>query len=937
MTAMDVDHCDEEDTSSLDSVPQLMEKPMHRDEIWYVLDMTWYEGFTLFLRDKSVRVNHPGPINNSPILEESKSTTADEWPLRDNLEEKTDYVLVPEDAWNILVNYFTIIDPRHIIKRSVIQQGSTGNNCFVEVYPVKLKLCPYGAGKDVQYKSFSRITKLSDVLTEMKKMFKIAPDDDAQIWSNGSLLTTSENETSSTTSPSFASATASSSSSSSEVRSQRSSASTSSSSSSLSFIAPGAPVTSTSTRNTTAIPLPPPPPPPPNTFGRSSSPSNKASYLNSTLVELGIVSGSVLTIELKNTDGTWPSSRPKYSSLRSNTSINCTPGLCGLMNLGNTCFMNSALQCMSNCPPLTDYFLSDLYLNDINEKNPLGMNGKIARAYASLIKAMWSGSSSCEAPRQFKIVLGQFAPQFSGFQQQDCQELMASLLDGLHEDLNRITVKPYIELNNGIDSRPDDIVANESWSNYKKRNDSIIIDTFHGLLKSTLVCPDCQLVSVTFDPFCYLSLPLPVKRERAMNITLHRIVRTSEQCTSVSSTTTTTTSTNNYRYELIKITKLMLPKEGQIVDIASAVVKAINDKFDDTLNGESCHEPLSIDKLLISEITHHRFNKIYSRDDSYDHLLDDIHIFETISGKISIPVYLREIKDDGCKQLFGQPFIINIDTLNGRQIYDAVYAHCKIFFNLSCINNITDRNGDTEPDEGVACDDTFDSLFSISIVNSFGSIENEKITIKSDIKYSGKIYLAVDFSSTLKARYKDEINPTYVQRVSNSSNYSTNNHNGTKYCVSLHDCIDQFTNVENLGVDDPWYCPRCKKHQQATKKFDLWSLPKIFIIHLKRFSYSRFWRDKLDTLVDFPLSNLDMSRYIISDQSSTDQCLYDLIAVANHYGGLGGGHYTAYGKNRETKSWHYFDDSSVSPATEDNVVSKAAYVLFYQRREKVNK
>jgi len=48
------------------------------------------------------------------------------------------------------------------------------------------------------------------------------------------------------------------------------------------------------------------------------------------------------------------------------------------------------------------------------------------------------------------------------------------------------------------------------------------------------------------------------------------------------------------------------------------------------------------------------------------------------------------------------------------------------------------------------------------------------------------------------------------------------------------------------------YCPNCKEHQQATKKLDLWSLPPVLVVHLKRFSYSRYMRDKLDTLVEFP-------------------------------------------------------------------------------------
>ena len=62
------------------------------------------------------------------------------------------------------------------------------------------------------------------------------------------------------------------------------------------------------------------------------------------------------------------------------------------------------------------------------------------------------------------------------------------------------------------------MVAKEAWEGYKQRNDSIIVDLFHGLLKSTLVCPECRKVSVQFDPFCYLSLPLPLKKERFIEV-----------------------------------------------------------------------------------------------------------------------------------------------------------------------------------------------------------------------------------------------------------------------------------------------------------------------------------------------------------------------------------------------------------------------------------
>jgi ubiquitin C-terminal hydrolase len=89
------------------------------------------------------------------------------------------------------------------------------------------------------------------------------------------------------------------------------------------------------------------------------------------------------------------------------------------------------------------------------------------------------------------------------------------------------------------------------------------------------------------------------------------------------------------------------------------------------------------------------------------------------------------------------------------------------------------------------------------------------------------------------------------------------------------------------------YCPGCKEHRQASKKLDLWRLPEILIIHLKRFSYSRYTKNKLETSVDFPIHDLDLSRYI-RDRSGQMSNHYQLYAVSNHYGGMGGGHYTAY-------------------------------------------
>lgn len=751
-------------------------------------------------------------------------------------------------------------------------------------------------------------------------------------------------------------------------------------------------------------------------------------------------------------------------------------GCVGLQNLGNTCYMNSALQCLVHIPELTQYFLFNSYCNEINENNPLGMDGRVARAFGDLIHHLFDkkpSHSSFYTPRDFKQVIGHYNSMFSGYHQQDSQEFLAFLLDGLHEDLNRIIKKPItenVELDENDAANIEKVkeLAVTSWHNHKLRNDSVIIDLFVGLYKSTLECPSCGKISITFDPFNDLTLPLPVDNFWSGSIDLFL-------------------EDGN-----LKSFQLELPKTATYQTLKSYVASKLQ---------------LKSEHLFTAEIWNHQFYRNLEDSESRSGYLpisdlitsgDKMIMYEVKhkEGDLIVPVLNTVKPPTNSPDAFGVPFFISLDEKE-RRSFGAIrkkiehrYEQLSTFKYFSTVRGNQDdklfNKADfplIKSDEDVSDDSesivsmanpeiSGDYAFTIKIFDSSKEIKsrrrnmghyrpspvascNEKVWTPSTnnnftnlpdlldlLPEQKKVYYTyarkLDIDTTTGSEESNDVDVMDASETLDQSKLpgdlniesvigtndggvntpltdssldiniepltvdipetSENTHGkvvGTTVTVTdlvspkqalicewdpdnfdaffsglddegeggketwttpevlvneevvesqrqreeqknkkltLDQCLKLFSKPEVLGEHDLWYCSRCKEHRQATKQIQIWSTPDILTIHLKRFENQRSFSDKIDAVVDFPIDGLDMSQYLACPVENQAGMIYDLFAVDNHYGGIGGGHYTSYVKNFVDNKWYYYDDSHVRVSSPDNAISGAAYLLFYRKR-----
>ncbi|GER54592.1 ubiquitin carboxyl-terminal hydrolase [Striga asiatica] len=819
----------------------------------------------------STLLKRPSYIDNSDLIDDSVSEdSAAGTELHDTLVEGTDYILLPQDVWNQLHSWY---GGGPMLARNVINTGLSQTEMSVEVYPLRLQLhlIPKGDRTSIR---ISKKEKIGELHRRACEIFDLTPKQ-VSIWDYFShqkhaLMNDMEKTLDDANIQMDQDILV-------EVNDGKTGA-----------------VLSSNHENGSAQN---------GSLGTAPSQSNLQT------------SGGLSASKYSSRNGNSEVQLQNLNAERATRGSSC--GLTGLLNLGNTCFMNSAIQCLVHTPEFAQYFRED-YHPEINKQNPLGMVGELALAFGELLRKLWAPGRAPVAPRPFKNKLARFAPQFSGCSQHDSQELLAFLLDGLHEDLNRVKHKPYIK-SRDADGRPDEEVADEYWANHIARNDSIIVDVCQGQYKSTLVCPVCNKVSVTFDPFMYLSLPLQPATSRSMTVT----VFTCNGSALPSAYTVT------------------VPKQGRCRDLSQALSNACSLQINE--------------KLLLAEIRGHLIYR-FLEDPliSLSSIKDDDHLTAYKIPKVQKKtkflqlIHRREEQHgSGNSQStvgwkpYGTPLVSPVscdETITRSDIQRIVHTMLSPMLRTKNPGQVTASKASSAQSHadpkasGPRKGDVGASKLPLQLVDENNACID--LTVGGDmvVKLSSSsmsILVFVDWSQKLLANY-DTTHIENLAEVCKSVHVSKKARNEP---LSLYTCLEAFLREEPLVPEDMWYCPQCKERRQASKKLDLWRLPEVLVIHLKRFSYSRSMKHKLDTFVNFPIHDFDLTNYV-ANKNNTQRQIYELYALTNHYGGMGSGHYTAHIKLLDENRWYTFDDSHISPINEDEVKSAAAYVLFYKRVNK---
>lgn len=570
--------------------------------------------------------------------------------------------------------------------------------------------------------------------------------------------------------------------------------------------------------------------------------------------------------------------------------------------------MNAAIQCLSKCEDFSKYFLLGNYKNDINNLNPYG--DQFIKRFRGIIYQLFEINDIAVNPHDFIKYITKNCSSWGIINLQDCHEFLSFLLNSLHENLNLISdskgQKTEKKEKSQSPNESDKEASERFWKVNLQKDNSIIVDLFHGQFKSVVTFVNCKTKKITYEPFIYLGLPIPSFYQ---NVTFKFVSKDYK--------------VHNYQCKIAK-TSTIRELCNVICDSGKAEKQNIEIM---SLNSK---------KYIISSISQGEKVMDYTKHGK------DIIFYEKLdnfSYRGNIQIYLI-FEEKGKSSHYPIPLIINqANTIEDLfiKIYDVFLTDNRFFKYNSIGGKISKLQKAKQIFRLLYYNNSPTTTNYVDVLKAHSLSEQFELNDLVLFEYivGVKKQFPIVFIVDIKMKFK---NDSFAIENANRKISETISKNS----ISIYDCFNSFRNEELLSLENTIHCSQCKTNEQIYKKLDIFKPPLYLIIQIKRFRYqkssslfdfSNINQSKNDTLVDFPLDNLDLRDYVV-DRDHKAEALYDLVAVAQHVGQLNAGHYTSICRVTGNK-WYKFNDDKVKEVSKKEVVSNEAYILFYKKKDKI--
>ncbi|XP_055053288.2 ubiquitin carboxyl-terminal hydrolase 16 isoform X1 [Misgurnus anguillicaudatus] len=613
----------------------------------------------------------------------------------------------------------------------------------------------------------------------------------------------------------------------------------------------------------------------------------------------------------------------------------------GLSNLGNTCFFNAVVQNLSQTHLLRDLLKemtdgkSSLTITPApsSQLEPLQIQlekpGSLTLAMCQLLNEIQDTKKGVVTPKELFAQVCKKASRFKGFQQQDSQELLRYLLDGMRaEEVKRVSSGILDALKNSgkhLEAEQAKKVIKEYEKNGAPRN--FVERVFGGELSSTVMCKECRTVSLVTEMFLDLSLPVADEAYRKKNQK-----KTVQYRSSVSEDGDDTTRMVNGNDDMptgagSKYQQKKAKKQAKKQAKTQRRQQKLGSKV--TVDALTNQNAASSTEEVPPQSDANGSTDMETGESTQEHVGQSAD-----SNTSSLTSSQKDEDDEEPEQESATSVNNRFTALSEEQNSEEISVEGEI-------NEVMEEDGAEE-------DHLVEEINTMSL-NPTSGLESE-MENGDDVSVQEKEYTVVNQDPELAFH-------TLATRAAP----------GKQDC-SVESCLYQFTEVEHLTDNNRLMCVTCTKRQSGPKALEggkkgvyrdalkqmlISSPPPVLTLHLKRFQQVSYSVCKVNRQVQFP-QILDIAPFCSLNckgvKEDETRVLYSLYGIVEHSGTMRSGHYTAYVKSRTSThnsvengssgsgdvesrkgTWFHVSDSSVHPVTEAKVQSSQAYLLFYER------